>query len=73
MRYKTREFVKNLASAKAAAARGKTVEIVDERNGTAYHLVAVRKHLTFREVAAEDAGVVLTGRPDLSMVEGFDD
>jgi hypothetical protein len=64
MKLKTRDFVKNLASAKAAAARGKTVEIVDGRSGTTYHLVAVRKRLTFREVAEKDAGIVSTGRRD---------
>ena len=73
MRFNTREFVRNLSKAKAAAAQGKLVEIVDGDSGVIFRLVAINKRLTFRDVAAKDAGCIRTGRTDLSMIEGFND
>lgn len=72
MRFTTREFVRNLAKAKAAAAQGKRVEIVDKDTGQVFQLIAGPR-LTFRDVASRDAGSVRSGRSDLSMIEGLDE
>jgi hypothetical protein len=70
MKISTRSLVRNFPKVKAAARKGKTVEIQDGRTGEAFILTA-KPTQTFGELARPAKGVY-SGAKDLSSREGFD-
>lgn len=69
MKVSTRSLVRDFPKAKAAARKGRAVEIVDGRTGEKFLLTA-KPTRTFGELAARAKGVY-DGPRDLSMREGF--
>ncbi len=70
MKISTRSLVREFPKAKAAARKGRTVEIRDGKTGEAFLLIA-KPIQTFGELAASAKGVH-AGPRDLSSREGFD-
>jgi hypothetical protein len=70
MKISTRSLVRNFPRVKAAARKGRTVEIRDARTGETFFLTA-KPTQTFGELAASAKGVY-SGPHDLSFREGFD-
>ena len=69
MKISTRSLVREFPKAKAAARKGRTVEIVDGNSGERFLLTA-KPTKTFGELAADAKGAY-AGPRDLSMREGF--
>jgi hypothetical protein len=70
MKLSTRSLVRDFPKAKAAARKGKAVEIVDGKTGERFLLTA-KPTKTFGELAASAKGVY-SGARNLSTREGFD-
>jgi hypothetical protein len=69
MKVSSRSLVRDLPRIKAAARKGKTVEIVDGKTGEHFTFTATPTK-TFGELAADARGV-FAGPRDLSTREGF--
>lgn len=69
MKLSTRSLARAFPKAKAAARKGRAVEIVDDRTGEKFILTA-KPTKTFGELAAQAKGVH-QGPRDLSTREGF--
>lgn len=70
MQVSTRSLVRDFPSIKAAARKGRTVEVVDGRTGEVF-LLTSRPTRTFGELAAAAKGVY-SGPRNLSTCEGLD-
>jgi len=69
MKLSTRSLMREFSKAKAAARKGQAVEIVDEKSGERFLLMA-KPTRTFGELAASARGVY-AGPRDLSTRESF--
>lgn len=71
MKVNSRSLVRQLPKIKAAARKGRTVEIVDQKTGEKFTFAA-KQSKTFGELAARAKGAY-SGPKNLSSREGFGD